>query len=96
MDEKPLFEGMDELERTYAPQELPADDPERARVSADEGGNGGVREYTLNEPPSPAPVANIGTAPSAAAAPPNIGHVDHGGAPGDPQTEARDPFDDDK
>lgn len=91
MDEKPLFQGMDELERTYAPEELSPDDPERVRVQLEEGADasGG---YTANESPDPAPVANIGTAPSAAAAPPNIGHMDHGGAPGDPQTQARDPL----
>ena len=26
-DEKPLFQGMDEQERTYAPEQLPSDDP---------------------------------------------------------------------
>ncbi len=45
-----------------------------------------------NEPPAAAPVANLGNAPSAAMAAPNIGHNDHGGAPGDPETEARDPY----
>jgi hypothetical protein len=46
------------------------------------------------EPPEPAPVANLGTAPSAASAPPNVGHQDHGGAPGDPGTQAGFPLDD--
>lgn len=91
MDDKPLFQGIDEFERTYAPQELPPDDPERQRVVADEGG---VDDPTLIVPPIPAPVANLGTAPSASAAPPNQGHEDHGGAPGDPKTEARYPLDD--
>lgn len=94
MDERPLFEGMDDLERTYAPQELPPDDPERARVTADEGRDASAG-YDLDEPPSAAPVANAGNAPSAAAAPPNIGHEEHGGAPGDPNTQARNPVDED-
>jgi hypothetical protein len=91
MDDKPLFQGMDEFERTYAPQELPSDDPEHQRVVADEGD---VNDPTLTKPPIPAPVANMGNAPSAASAPPNQGHQDHGGASGDPKTEARYPMDD--
>ena len=91
-EERPLFQGMDEMERTYAPQELSPDDPEQARVRADEGADVSTDDI-LEEPPSPAPVANIGTAPTAAAAAPNIGHVDHGGAPGDPQTQAEYPMD---
>jgi hypothetical protein len=91
MDDKPLFQGMDEFERTYAPQQLSPDDPERERVLADEGG---VDDPTLTEPASPAPVASMGNAPSAIAAPPNQGHEDHGGASGDPKTEARYPMDD--
>ena len=90
-DERPLFQGMDELERTYAPQQLPADDPEQARVRVDEEGSREDEDEgrsTLLEPPSAAPVASVGTTPSSSAAPPNIGHANHGGAPGDPQTEA--------
>jgi hypothetical protein len=93
-EERPLFQGMDELERTYAPEELSPDDPEYARVRADEGGKF-IPGYAGEEPPAAAPVANMGNAPSAAAAPPNIGHVDHGGAPGDPQTQAGYPLDSD-
>ncbi len=91
MDDKPLFQGMDEFERTYAPQQLPPDDAEKARVVAEEGG---VDDPTLSEPPSPAPVASMGNAPSAVAAPPNQGHEDQGGAPEDPKTEARYPIED--
>jgi hypothetical protein len=36
-DERPLFQGIDELERTYAPQQLPPDDPANKRVRAEEG-----------------------------------------------------------
>jgi hypothetical protein len=90
MDEKPLFQGMDELERIYAPEELPPDDPEQARVRADDGPDA-ANKFLVDEPPDPAPVANIGTAPSAAAAPPNLGHIKQG--PGDPGTQAKDPFD---
>ncbi len=91
-DDKPLFQGIDEFERTYAPQELPADDPEQARVRA-EGDTSDTGAETLADVPDAAPVATTGTSPSAIAAPPNIGHEDHGGAPGDPQTQARDPLD---
>lgn len=76
-DDRPLFQGIDEFERTYAPQELPPNDPEQARVRAD---GDEVEGSTLLDIPSAAPVANIGTSPSAAAAPPNIGHEDHGRA----------------
>ena len=37
MDNQPLFQGMDEEERIYAPEELPEDDPERTRSELDEG-----------------------------------------------------------
>ena len=94
-DEKPLFQGIDEIERTYSPQELPEDDPDQARVRADEGGDTGDASR-MEEPPAAAPVANLGNAPSAAAAPPNIGHRDHGGAPGDPETQAEYPIGDDE
>lgn len=90
MDDKPLFQGMDELERVYAPQQLPPEEGENVRARLEEGGEGGP---AFGEPPAPAPVANLGNAPSAAAAPPNIGHEEHGGAPGDPNTEARNPLD---
>ena len=53
--ERPLFQGMDELEREYAPQELPPDDPEQARVRADEGG-GDFGATTINQSPEP-PIA---------------------------------------
>jgi len=91
--ERPLFHGIDEFEREYAPEELPPDDPEGARARA-EGDAGSVHGYDANNPPSPAPAATSGTSPSSVAAPPNIGHEDHGGAPGDPETEARYPMDD--
>jgi hypothetical protein len=84
-EERPLFQGMDELERTYAPEQLPPDDSDVARVRADEGGLGDSAFMVAEEPPAAAPVANLGTA---SAAPPNIGHVDHAGAPGDPETQA--------
>ena len=93
-DDRPLFQGMDELERTYAPQELPPE--EQTRVRAEEGPGGRADDDrggpTLLEPPEPAPVANVSTTPSSWAAPPNIGDEDQGGAPGDPGTQARDPL----
>ena len=91
-DERPLFQGMDEQERTYAPQQLPASDPERQLVEADEQGTE-IPGYELNEPPSAAPVASAGNAPSASMAPPNTGHRERGGAPDDPKTQAGDPLD---
>jgi hypothetical protein len=68
MNEDPLIKRLDELERTYAPEQLPADAPEQARVRAEEGSDA-VDTSTSTEPPEPGPVANIGTAPSAAAVP---------------------------
>jgi hypothetical protein len=92
-NERPLFQGMDELERTYAPEELSPDDPEFSRVIAEQDPETTNAVRALREePPGPAPVANLGSSPSGEMAPPNIGHEDHGGAPGDPETQARDPF----
>ncbi|GAC1538073.1 MAG: hypothetical protein NVS2B7_08760 [Herpetosiphon sp.] len=86
MSDAPLFQNTDEQERVYAPDQLPADqqtrvhlDGERSRIRSD-------------EPPSAAPVASVGTTPGGQSAPPNIGHDDQGGAPGDTRTEARDPL----
>jgi hypothetical protein len=96
--DKPLFEGIDEYERTYAPEGLPASDPDgaRARLEGDagvsDGGDGGDRG---SAPPDPAPVAVIGTSPSSMAAPPNIGHDERRTGPGDPQTQADYPIGDD-
>ncbi|MEO8289123.1 MAG: hypothetical protein ABI670_22170 [Chloroflexota bacterium] len=90
-NEKPLFQGMDEFERTFAPGELPPDDPERVRANLDEG-SGPVGGDTGYEPPAAAPVASVGSSPSGEMAPPNTGHEDRGGGPGDPDTQARDPF----
>jgi len=89
MDEKPLFQGFDEMERTYAPEELPPDDPDQIRARDDDGPDAASR-FLVEEPPEPAPVANLGNAPSAAAAPPNLGSNKEG--PGEPGTQARDPF----
>ena len=93
--ERPLFQGMDEFEREYAPEELPPDDPEQARVRAEEGSGAGAGTF-FDEPPDAAPIANVGTSSQAEAAPPNIGHEAHGGAPGDPQSEARYPIGEDE
>ncbi len=91
-EERPLFQGLDEYERTYAPQQLPPEDPAQARVRADEGMGAG--SSGLVEPPDPAPVATTGTSPSSIAAPPNIGPDSGRGAPGDPGTRAGYPMDD--
>lgn len=92
-EDRPLFQGVDEYERTYAPQELPADDPERVRVRAEgDETDESAGASTLEDTPSAAPVATSGTSPSSVAAPPNIGHEDRGGGPGDPDTQARNPI----
>lgn len=90
MSDTPLFQNTDDQEHVYAPEQLP--DGQRARVVADERSDAN-KSYLDNEAPAAAPVGNLGNAPSAQAAPPNIGHVEHGGASGDPNTQARDPFD---
>ncbi len=92
-NERPLFEGIDEIERTYAPGELAPGDPRRTRVELDEAAHE-MPSYEVEDAPSPAPVASAGNAPSASMAPPNTGHVDRGGGPGDPKTQAGDPMDD--
>src|SRR5438105_1060954 len=51
-NERPLFQGIDEIERIYAPEELPPDDPERARVRAE--GEDAIDGSVLEEPPEPA------------------------------------------
>ena len=89
MSDQPLFQNTDEQEQVYAPQQRPED---RAQVVADEGADV-VRNDA--EPPAAAPVATAGNSPSSAAAPPNIGDRAQGGAPGDPETEARYPIGDD-
>ena len=76
-DDEPLFQGMDELERTYAPDELPEDDPERQRVRADEEENGG-RGYNIDDPSVPRPIVSVApassaTVPSGTIAPPDMG-----------------------
>ena len=92
MDETPLFQGLDEQERIYAPQQLPAGSEEHLRVEADEGAAAALPGI---EPPAAAPVANIGTAQAtqAAAAPPNLGHDDPNVGPGAPSPDAGDPLD---
>jgi hypothetical protein len=76
-DDEPLFQGMDELERTYAPEELPEGDPERKRVRADEEDDAG-RGYNLDDPTVPRPIVSVApgssaTVPSGTVAPPNMG-----------------------
>ncbi|MBF6614281.1 MAG: hypothetical protein IVW55_14235 [Chloroflexi bacterium] len=88
---KKTFQHLDEVERVYAPEELPAGAPEKRRVQLDEEGAGNTDASLLDEPPSAAPVA-AGTTPSSVMAPPNIGQEEHGGAPGDPETQARYPI----
>lgn len=91
MSDHPLFQNTDDQERIYAPEQLPAD--QRDRVRADEKSDT-ARSYTDNEAPAAAPVANIGNSATGSAAPPNIGHEEHGGASGDPETQAGYPLDD--
>ncbi len=67
-NQRPLFQGMDEQERVYAPEELAPDDPRRKRVEADEH-SGDRPGYEADEPDLAMPVANIGDAPSSGMAP---------------------------
>jgi hypothetical protein len=90
MSDQPLFQNMDEEERIYAPEQLTAD--EQARVRADEGR---VR-VDPDEPPAPAPVANLGNAPSAAMAPPNSEFEQLGAGSTDPDTDPANQIDPDR
>jgi hypothetical protein len=65
--DKPLFEGIDEYERTYAPEELPEDDPEYKRANLDKGP--GESNTSDLEPPIAGPVGVLGTAPTGAIVP---------------------------
>lgn len=80
------FAEQDAQERIYAPEQLPVDQQERVRL--DEG----AAHAPAGEPPGPAPIANLGNAPSAAMAPPNSGPEDRGDAPGAPNPVAGDPL----
>lgn len=66
MSDKPLFEGMDEQERAFAPQQLPAE--QRERVAADDG----ALPPDPAVPPAAAPVAGIASNASGAAAPAGV------------------------
>ena len=57
MDETPLFQGMDEQERIYAPDQLPPEDQDR--VLADEGA---THHMPGDDLPVVAPVSNLGNA----------------------------------
>jgi len=95
-NERPLFQGVDEFERQYAPEELPANDPEFARVRVEGDFDDFDTVPDTEEPPNPAPVANVGTTPTGEAAPPNIAHEPTRVAPGDPQTDAGYPIGNDE
>ena len=88
MGDRPLFQNTDDQERIYAPQQVPG---EQAQVAADEGGDAVNSDADV---PAAGPVASTGTSTSAIAATPNLGDDASGGAPGDPETEARYPIGD--
>ena len=73
MSDQPLFQNTDEQESVYAPQQVPG--AEQERVRADDK-TGPADSPTFDSPPAAAPVANLGNAPSAAAAPPGIDRAD--------------------
>jgi hypothetical protein len=52
-NERPLFQGIDDLEKEYAPEELSPDDPENARVRAEEGAGGSHTPSDIEEPENP-------------------------------------------
>lgn len=76
--ERPLFQGMDELEREIAPQQLPQDDTDRRLAEVDDR-HTDPPGYEALESPDAAPVANIGSSPSSVMAPPNLGHMSQAG-----------------
>ena len=84
MSDRPLFQNTDEQEAAYTAER-------QARVQADEGTGGDAS----TEPPAAAPVANLGNAPSAAAAPPGVDDVRGGTVRPDVGPFGSDPDDDD-
>jgi len=70
MQDEPLFSNTDAQESAFAPQQLPGGAQDRVR--ADEGTRRNPGDADAAEPPDAAPVANLGTAPSAAAALPGV------------------------
>ena len=69
MSDQPLFQNTDEQEAAYAPEQVPGD--EQVRVRMDDKTTP-TDSATFDSPPEAAPVANLGNAPSAAAAMPGI------------------------
>lgn len=62
MSDKPLFQGMDEQEREFAPQQLPND----ARVAADEGAGLRPPDTSRDDAPTAVPLSgNIAATPPA-------------------------------
>ena len=69
MTDQPLFQNTDAQEATYAPEQVPGD--EQARAHMDDK-TAPADSATFDSPPDAAPVANLGNAPSAAAALPGL------------------------
>jgi hypothetical protein len=69
MDETPLFQGVDEQERLYAPQQLPPE--EQDRVLADEGA---PLHMPGDDLPVVAPASNLGQALGGARVAPDSEH----------------------
>lgn len=88
---KPLFQGMDDFERTYAPESFPDANLPPNETDADSVSRDTSRAL---EPPDSAPVASVGPSSNAPAAPPNLGPDDGIGASGDPDSVARYPIGD--
>lgn len=88
---KPLFQGMDDFERTYAPESFPDANLPPTEIDVDSASRDTSRAI---EPPAAAPVASVGPSSQAPAAPPNLGPEDGVGAPGDPDSVARYPIGD--
>ena|SRR6266566_1695840 len=93
-DKRPLFQGIDEFERTYAPEELPADDPE-AKLARTEGEEDTLDASAQVKAPAPPGGAISGTALSGEMVPP-VYVSDYRRAPGDSesQTSGEEPPDD--
>ncbi len=80
MSDKPLFEGIDEQEARYAPEELPPDNPQARQARIDEGATGNIADEERPAEDAVVTGAAAGTA-TVGAASGTMGSTGPGGIP---------------